>query len=237
MLIVLAWHQILNKPHATSIDLFINQIKFLKKEFDILSEPIFKLGTIQLLLTFDDATFDFFLNVYPILKEENIFATLGIPTFWIQNQSNLDNNFRLNLLNSKNPFYSKDCFCSWNELKILQSSNIIKFASHGHHHFNIKYNPNIKELITPLKQIKTNLDVIPKSFIFPYGAYNKSLLPALKENYKYLFRIGSASNLIPKNTFIYRVIVDNLENISSLFTKKSISTLIGKEVLNRIRFY
>ena len=198
MLIVLAWHQILDKPHATNIDLFTKQIRFLKKEFKILSEPVLKKGGIQILLTFDDATVDFFLNVYPILKEESIYATLGVPTFWIQDDSNLNSSYRLNLLNSKNPFHSKDCFCTWEELKILQSSNLIRFAAHGHNHFNLKDNHKPKEIIYPLEKIRIKLGLAPESFIFPYGAYNKSLLPILKANYKYLFRIGSASNSIPK---------------------------------------
>jgi len=235
MLIILAWHQILNRSHATPLKTFEKQLQFLKKEFSIIESPNIVKGNMNILLTFDDATIDFFAHVYPILQELKLPATIGIPTFWIQNSSDLSLNQRLSLLTSKNPFYQKECFCNWQELNLMKNSNLVHFAAHGHQHQRMDICSDKNEILIPKIKITENLSYTTNSFIFPYGRYSKKSLPIFRHNYTHLYRIGTAVNTIKNSPLLYRIVADQIEDLSSLFTKKSLLQLICKEWFNRFR--
>lgn len=235
MLIILAWHQIHNSPHAISPKKFKEQLLFLKKNFEIIEEVNQSHKDLSILLTFDDATIDFYTHAFPILQELDLPATLAVPTNWILNSATYSVQQRINLLKSANPFQNKEAFCDVEELKILLNSELINLAAHGHDHLNLKKNPRAEEIWKPKGFFKDHLNYEPDTFIFPYGATHKSLLPLLEKEYKYLMRIGTASNILPLPTYYYRIIMDQVPSLESLFTKRSLLKFICKECFNRLR--
>lgn len=235
MLIILTWHQILQAPHAISPESFYNQLLFLKKNFPIKSKPISQSKEVEVLLTFDDATVDFAYNVYPLLVDLQIPATLAVPTGWIPPSSVIDPSMRLNLLNSKNPFLNREAFCSIQELKQMKNSDLITFAAHGHLHKNLKIDPDINELILPKDFFQKNLSIDLDTFIFPYGAFTQSILNQAKQNYPYLLRLGTACNFYRHPKLFYRIDINEKTTFNSIFTKKNITKLFLNETLNRIR--
>jgi peptidoglycan/xylan/chitin deacetylase (PgdA/CDA1 family) len=235
MLIILTWHQIIDKPHAVSIKNFEKQLKFLKQNFPIVKKPNEIKDDLSILLTFDDATVDFYTTVYPLLVDYSIPATLAVPTGWIQDSSQFSVDERLAHLKSRDPFHSKECFCTKEELQTLFRSPLIELAAHGHEHLNLEDHPDVSEIEQPIQFFEKTFQKKPNTFIFPYGKYSKKLLPLLKANYSYLFRIGSSTNSIKNPTFYYRIVVDHISNIETLFHKFSLLKFICKERVNRLR--
>lgn len=235
MLIILTWHQILRARHCISPESFSNQLTFLKKNFSIIKKPSFREKDIQIILTFDDATVDFAYFVYPLLVEHQIPATLGVPTGWIAPSTLLSSTERLSLLNSKNPFSNPEAFCTTQELIQIKSSSLIEFAAHGHLHKNLKKELDFDELTLPKQFFQKNLQIGVDTFIFPYGAFHHAILKKAKEEYPFLFRLGTASNFFSNKQLFYRVNVDEKTDFTSLFTKKNLAKLLCKETFNRLR--
>lgn len=235
MLIILAWHQIINRPYTLGVDHFYKQIDFLKKNLPIIKKIEDQKESLSVLLTFDDATIDFYVNVFPFLEKEKINATLAVPTNWIPRSLSLSVEERLSLLQSKNPFAQRENFCSLDELKMMQKSKHIEFAAHGHHHLNLKFHPDEEEIIKPKIFFEKELSQTIDTFIFPYGSIQPNLQKLVQKHYRYPIRIGSASNYFSSPSYYYRVVVDNITDLSRIFTKKSLLKFLIKEGINRIR--
>ena len=235
MIRIFAWHQVKNSPGYLSIETFRRQLEDLEKKTSFISSIAAYKNQESTLLTFDDATVDFYANIFPILKEKKIPALLAVPTGWILEKSTLTLEERLKRLNSHNPFYDKEVFCTKDELLKMQDSGLIRFASHGHFHKNQKIDPDPEEFSLSLQFFQTHLKCKPDTFIFPYGAFSKTLLKEAKQHYRYLVRIGSCWNRYRNPQFYYRVVMDKIQDINPLFDKKTSLKFICKETWNRLR--
>jgi peptidoglycan/xylan/chitin deacetylase (PgdA/CDA1 family) len=235
MIRIFAWHQIKNAPFCTKIEDFNQQLDFLKKTLPIISSLDEKKPNNCALLTFDDATIDFYTHVFPLLKKKQMPAVLAVPTGWIQPKSSLNLEKRLKLLQAPNPFTNYEAFCSVEELKEMQDSKLVTLASHGHLHKNLKVDPDFDELTLNLAFFEKHFQTRPSTFIFPYGAYDRSIIKEAKKHYKHLIRIGSCWNQWPNPKIYYRVVMDKIANIEPLFNFKNSLKFICKETLNRLR--
>jgi len=238
MLIALAFHQVGTGKYATKLSTLKAHLQFLKNEFQILKAPQFsRSSTPQILLTFDDATCDFFFEVFPLLQELDMPALLSVPTGFIKKRASLPSSFRLNYLKTSKPFSSNytEAFCTYEELKIMQASNLITFAAHGHLHKDLRKSPDIQELITSKLVLQDELGVVADTFVFPYGGFNKELLDLAQKEYRYLMRLGNATNYYDPSPYIYRIIADNQPSLTRLFTKGNLAKFFCKELINRLR--
>lgn len=234
MLITLAIHQVGTGPHSLSLDGLKNHLLYLNDHFNLVDQPFFDSKT-NVLLTFDDATYDFYEFVFPLLVEFKIPALLGVPTGWILEKPESASKNRLALLNSKNPFKNRSAFCSVLELKEMLASPYVTLAAHGHHHKNLKHQPDIQELIQPKQFFLDHFGEVPDTFIFPYGGIHKELILLAQKEYQYLMRLGSSSNYFLPSPYIYRMVINQETSLAPLFSKQHLAKIFCKEIFNRIR--
>jgi len=232
VLISLMYHHINGKEFSNNLEVFEKHIVYLIEKYTFVT-PDDELNGDEdyICLTFDDAYFDFYHFVYPILKKYNIKAILAVPVGFIDdNTHNIPINTRLSLAHSEiyqdQNYIHFGSFCSWVELQEMVDSDLVVIASHSYSHKDLSLN-NIdlyKEVITSKEILEGKLNIKIDSFILPFGRYNKKSLNILKENYKYIFKVGQGVNrdFNGVNGLIYRVDGDNISNIEELFSFKKI---------------
>lgn len=147
-------------------------------------------------LTFDDATVDFYSQVFPILERLDMQAVLGVPTAWIGENSSLSIAQRLRLQDQSAYNQKPAGLCTWSELKLMQASNLVVCAAHGHNHLNMNQdNVNItEELILSRNYIEQRLGSYPTTFIYPYGRTQAAIQRQVHTIFPYAMRIGHALN-------------------------------------------
>ena len=224
MLLVLMYHQVFNPKDHQSLELFKEHLNYLNDNFPIIlpGEPLVN-NNVNICLTFDDAYSDFYHYVFPILKQKKIAAVLGIPTDFIQNTTNQNNNF----------------FCTWPEIKEMVASKYVKPASHTCTHADLtKKNIDLLFEIQTSKEklyeiLKTSID----TFIYPFGKTTKHIHTLTHAHYKYCMRIGSAinKNWYNHNGLIYRINADPIWQQKQHITSKLLIKTKFKYYLNYIR--
>ncbi|HEY0269085.1 MAG TPA: poly-beta-1,6-N-acetyl-D-glucosamine N-deacetylase PgaB [Methyloradius sp.] len=152
------------------------------------------------LLTFDDAYLSFYTRVYPLLREFHYPALLAVVGRWIDHPQNGP------MMYGEKGSVSSASFPSWTQLREMADSGLVELASHTYDlHHGILANPQLNlqpAAITRLYDATTgayegdaswrervrndlanNINVIsretghkPRAVVWPYGAYNKSLV-------------------------------------------------------------
>ncbi|MDD5052453.1 MAG: polysaccharide deacetylase family protein [Sulfuricurvum sp.] len=176
-------------------------------------------------LTFDDAYFDFYHYVFPLLKKYNLKALLAVPTAYILEDTLIEASKRLSLKHHE--IYEGDNyktyapFCTYNELREMLKSGYVVIASHSINHINLSdAGVNLKQEILGSKMIlEEKLGCRIESFVLPYGKYNADALSLAQEYYPYVFRIGNALNFDWEGLggVIYRIKGDALKSPHELF--------------------
>jgi len=239
MLIILMYHQVINTAQPTKIDDFYEHLRYLKNTFDIVlpGEDVSSTAN-HVCLSFDDAYFDFYHTVYPMLKSENIRAVLGVPTAYIVNDTDLSPSARLNIKHGcemeKDRFKTQVPFCTWKELKEMSDSPFVQLASHSHRHVSMtNHTTNIDSECQLSKQLLLeHTGALPNTFIYPYGAYCAKVNESVLSHYPYTMRIGQAVNKNWGNAHAvcYRI------NADEFWTRKRKWTL-KDTVKHRIKYH
>jgi biofilm PGA synthesis lipoprotein PgaB len=142
------------------------------------------------LLTFDDGPESNFSHLFPLLRSYHYPALLALQTGWITGDVKID-------------LYGKAGFVSWSQLREMQASGLVEFATHTHDlHKGIPANPEgnlepaaitrqydgvyrryenesayIKRIHDDLQYsrqiIHKYLSVSPQAVVWPYGAMNE----------------------------------------------------------------
>lgn len=126
--IILCYHDIdkSNDMYAVTYKMFKKHMKYLKDEgykFLTLDEYVkFAHGELELpeknvMITFDDGLRSFYTKAYPVLKEMNIPATLGIVSSWIYGE-NKESDIR--------------AVMTWDEVREVDKDPLIDVVSHTH---------------------------------------------------------------------------------------------------------
>jgi len=93
----------------------------------------------NLCLVFDDAYFDFFQHVFPLLRKHDLCAVLAVPTGYVLEQTDRPAPVRLSVPHDEtmdgNVYRTRAPFCTWKEIVKMVSSQRIAVAAHGHRHF------------------------------------------------------------------------------------------------------
>jgi peptidoglycan/xylan/chitin deacetylase (PgdA/CDA1 family) len=115
-------------------DVFAKYLHYLVRNFPIVvpGEKLPNAG-IAICLTFDDAYYDFYHNVFPLLKKHQIKAVLAVPVKYIVDETSVANQTRLEVpyvQGMENPKYAQKIpFCTWNELREMSQSGLVEIAS------------------------------------------------------------------------------------------------------------
>lgn len=207
MLIGLMYHRV-----TGNVDAFEKQLTYLSKHYPIVV-PGDKITPyrIHICLTFDDAYYDFYHSVFPLLQKLSIPAVLAIPAGLILDKTNLDDQTRLQVpyLEAIEAYKTHATLCTWNEIQEMVASNLVIPASHGLTHQSLtKTGVDLQKEIVDSKillQEKTQKSI--DTFVYPYGAMTYSLNHFVNQHYCYTMRIGSALNLNWKNLHhvMYRI--------------------------------
>lgn len=260
MLLTLLFHQI-SPPNPAVLE---KKLLFLKQNFPILLPgekiPPFKTS---LLLTFDDAYFDFYHYIFPLLKKLQIKALLAVPAGFILEKASLAPQERLALLfknehtNKYNNVFQenlKEAFCSFAELKEMADSGLVEIASHSFSHANLTLQKNQTNKTNPLEKLAKEIDLKKEvveskqlleaklghpiqTFVYPYGRFNSSVQAYVKKHYQYALRIGSALNFSWQNFsgLIYRNNLTDFNLLEGSLKKRRYLPYMGYYLLNTVR--
>jgi len=217
MFFVLMYHRIKDPSQKASLQDFENHLLKLKQQYRFIvpGETVAK-GTQAICLTFDDAYFDFYHDVYPILMRHRIPAVLGIPTQFIIDHTDVEPGVRLSVPypeGLRDQSYSSQVpFCTWSELREMVDSGLVVAASHSHSHPDLtQAGISIEnELLASKKLLAERLSQPIDTFIYPFGRMNKKVHQSVRQYYKYGLRIGNAINYQwqQANGLIYRLDAD-----------------------------
>jgi peptidoglycan/xylan/chitin deacetylase (PgdA/CDA1 family) len=182
---------------SNPIDAFREHLAYLAKHYPIVvpGEPLVK-NKINLCITFDDAYYDFYHTVFPLLQTFQIPAVLAIPSGLIIEDTKLSSQSRLEIPydDAMATNASRAGLYTWQEIREMLATNLVIPASHGMTHQAITMD-NFEQEIILSKQLlekKTGKDIT--TFVYPYGHIKRAVHRKVRENYSFAMRIGSASN-------------------------------------------
>ena len=174
-----------NKYPSTNIKnkIFIEHLKEINKSgIEIISFSKFdkiintNIDNNYILLTIDDAFESFYLNAWPILRNENIPFILFVSTREI----------------------GKNGYMTWEQIRKLAKSGLVTIGNHSHSHeylIDWKDEEIESDLKTSIKIFKKELGYDPVIFSYPFGEYSTSFKKIIKNlNFKYAF--GQHSGVI-----------------------------------------
>jgi len=243
MLLILMYHQIADPMDTQSLSAFNQHLIYLVENFKIVlpGDPV-PAKQLSICLTFDDAYFDFYHHIYPLLRAYNIKAMLGIPTAFIQERRDVDKSTRLGIaypegLETLN--HPKQPLCCWDEIIDMVQSGYVKPASHTHSHCNFLDKSTLleKEIVGSKTLLEAKLKIPVDSFIYPYGNMTHKAHRIVKQHYEYGLRIGSAvnRNWQSHNKLYYRIDADHLWKDNKPFDMPMIKRFQRKFWLNKLR--
>ncbi len=243
-IITLMFHRVHDDSQNYDHQQFSRYLSYLKQNYPIVV-PGDKLPSkgVAICLTFDDAYFDFYHYVYPLLSQHQVKAILAVSPHYIVDNTALKPDDRLAVPYPQgmqnNLHQTKVPFCTWEELKEMATSPHVLIASHGYRHENLADNKaNFIQEISASKEILekklgTNVDY----FIYPYGKMSRFAHRMVSRTYDYGFRIGSSLNhgWDQKRKMIYRIDADPLWTQMRPIDNRLIRQLSLKYWLNRLR--
>ena len=220
MMMVLLYHRVGDGKYSNSLPMIKQNLSWISQHCTTIwpGDP-FHLFRRNVCLTFDDATFDFYRFVFPLLRQFHLKALLAVPVHFIQESTNLDPSIRLSAPYSIHmegeTFKTHVPFCTWEEIKEMVQSGYVQVASHSMNHQNLLAKGiDLDQEIGFSKQVlEEKLQVPISTFVYPLGKFNRDIHRAVKLHYTYAMRIGTAVNMSWQNHsgIIYRISSDNLQ--------------------------
>ena len=226
MLTVVMYHHINSDdlPLSNSDSMMEAHLSLVSKRFTTLF-PGDEIRKNSICLTFDDAYYDFYHYVFPLLKKYNLKALLAVPSAFILSDTALPAEQRLSLKHHEiyegNNYKTYAPFCTYAELREMVKSGHVMVASHSMNHVNLsEVGVDLEQEIFGSKvALEENLGFRVDSFVLPYGKYNDAAVALAHEHYSYVFRFGNALN--PSwdgiGGLIYRIKGDGLHAPDALF--------------------
>jgi len=136
------------------------------KDLEVLLNTEYMSGK-PVMITFDDGYGDFYTDAYPVLKRQNVKATVFI------------NSGLMGKLN----------YMTVSQIEEILKSGLIEIGGHGYSHQSlteIDVETANKVISDDVSAIKSEYGLAPVSFAYPYGYYNDAVVNMVKEaGYKY----------------------------------------------------
>lgn len=194
------YHRVGTGKHANSKEMLAEHLSLLQHYPIVLPGEPLSWKRLSICLTFDDAFFDFYHEVFPLLKQFGMRAVVGVPVRYILESTTATAPQRLkipySLAMQDGCFETQAPFCTWGELEEMVASGLVHIASHSYMHGNLTF-PfiNLEQEVVHSKQIlEHRLPQVVSSFIYPFGRLNARVHRFVSQHYPYAFRIGSALN-------------------------------------------
>jgi len=241
--IALMFHRVNDPASSFSVSRFVAFFEYLVKHFPIIlpGEPLPPVP-LAICLTFDDAYYDFYHDVYPLLKKHQVSALLAVPVKYIVEKTSLSPETRLSVpypqgMESK-CYEEKVPFCTWEELNEMARSGYVKVASHGFSHCDItqKSVNEEEELSYSQAVLEKKLNIKVRSFVYPFGKMTYKMHQRVRRFYDDGIRIGGALNRAWQGSdLIYRINADPFWQEGKSFDLRLIQPLTAKYWLNKVR--
>jgi len=157
-------------------------------------------GSVNVCLTFDDATVDFRSQVFPLLETLDCRALVAVPTGYIlaNTGDSLDRRLAAQQAVVMGGGYSTmgSPLCTWQELHEMQDSGRVLCASHSHSHADMSApDTDVRgELARSSAALRQHLGQAPSTFVYPYGRTRRDIQAQVGRRFRYAMRIGSAVN-------------------------------------------
>ena len=232
MLAALMYHRAGTGKHSNDPTLLEKHLGHIKEHYNVVlpGDPL-KPKKLSVCLTFDDATFDFYHIVFPLLQKFQLRALLAVPVDYILEKTTLPPELRLSVpytLAMQEGFYQKNApFCTFEELNDMVTSGHVEVASHSRSHPNMTYpHLDLKHEVVESKQIlEDNLPQVISSFVYPFGKVNAHVHQYVNQHYPYSFRIGSGLNFswVSSKKPLMRLPCDHLTDTNAPFIWSNIA--------------
>lgn len=189
-------------------------------------------------VTFDDGTFDFYAVVFPLLRQHGLRALLAVPPLFVTARTDVPAAERRDVA-SDAAFAAPSAggFCTWSELKEMTSSGHVQVAAHGFSHCRLDRRDAdlAAEIDEPGKQLSDRLEQPVDSFVFPFGRFSSAAREAALRRYRHVFRIGGAMNHGWGRQVLYRVDADRMGTPTSLLEPRRLAGYRLRYYWNRLR--
>ncbi len=199
MLLILMYHRV----HGVGVepDALRTHLQYLRDHHPlVLPGDFLPRRELAVCLTFDDATVDFYLEVFPLLQELDARALVAVPTAFIEPTTRIPTAARLEAQASavidEDYAVAGSPLCSWEELSRMQAGGRVACASHSHHHVNM-VDPQIDvdtELVLSSQALSEKLGRQSDTFVYPFGRTDRQVHHRVRRCFRYAMRIGSAMN-------------------------------------------
>ena len=218
--------------HINSDDLPLsNSHKMMEEHLSLIAQryvtifPGDQIGKHSICLTFDDAYYDFYYYVFPLLKKYYLKALLAVPVAYILEDTDVSSKQRLSLKHHEiyeaNNYKTYVPFCTYSELREMIQSGHVIIASHSMNHLNLSEEgiDLEQEIIASKIVLEEKLGFRVDSFVLHYGKYNEAVIRLARKHYSYVFRIGNAFNPSWNGIggLLYRIKGDALKTPDALF--------------------
>lgn len=241
MLHSLLYHRVGSGKYANPLTFFEKHFAWVENHFQTV-HPGDPLEKKSLCLTFDDALFDFYHHIFPLLQKHQIKAVLSVPVSFIPEEVKLSPEERLEkvaTLPDKPPPLPSPAYCTWDELRAMHQSGLVHLASHSINHLPLT-SPLVDpeyELLSSKIMLEKQLKTPVTTFVYPYGKLSSTVHKIAKKHYPYIMRIGNAVNFSWGNAhqLIYRINADALPHPLAPFTPLSRTKHLIKYLLNTLR--
>lgn len=238
-LLVLMYHRARAERHGNSPELLDAHFSHIAHRCrNVLPGEELSRSNLNVCLTFDDAYFDFYALVFPLLKKHNLRALLAVPPFFMAEHTTAQPSARLSV-DSNEAFADppRGGFCTWTELEEMTQSGHVVVAAHGYAHRCLDRDANLAvEIDSPQAILSERLGAAVDSFVFPFGRYSRKALGHAKRRYRHVFRIGGALNRSWDAPVLYRVEADQMKNPCGVFSRKRLLQYRLRYLWNRMRF-
>jgi peptidoglycan/xylan/chitin deacetylase (PgdA/CDA1 family) len=245
MLICPLYHRVNKEVYSNSLETIDAHLRHIAGHFNVVlpGEPLNR-QKLNVCLTFDDAFFDFYHLVFPLLKKYSVRAVLAVPVKYILDDTSVPVHVRLAVPHEESHldgiYQSKAPYCTWKELKEMSGSGFVSIASHSYSHCAIRSDGSVNlelELVQSKLMLEEKLGITVRTFVYPYGKYDKGAYQAVKSTYEFAMRIGNAINASWCNTtgVTYRVNADGMKNPYEPFSTKNMIGYYWKLLVNVIR--
>jgi peptidoglycan/xylan/chitin deacetylase (PgdA/CDA1 family) len=238
MLMILMYHHVGQGPHANRLDMLREHLRHLSDWPVLLPGETLPKG-LSLSLVFDDAYFDFYHQVFPLLQEFGLRATLAVPVGYILESCDLPAEERLRII-ADDPYgnYELGPFCTWGELSELASHGV-EIASHSLNHVDLTAEgvDLNAEIVDSKRILEQKLQREVQTFVYPYGKMNRKVHDFTKAHYRYAMRIGFALNKdwTNRDRLLYRVSGDALPSKDFPLTRSNLRRYRLKYFANSLR--
>jgi len=244
MLLILMYHRINASKYSNRLEIFLSHLRFLTERYPIvLPGDALRGEKLSVCLTFDDAYFDFYHYVFPLLTEFKIRALLSVPVKYIVDSTAVDCDTRLSIPSDEamvNDVYTKKVpFCTWDELSRMVASGFVEVASHSHSHRDLTDpdSDSWEEIVGSKTRLEERLHQKITTFVYPFGKVNRQIHSVVAKNYPFAMRIGSAFNKDWHNAkgLLYRINGDGLTDPAQPFTRTRLSGYLFRYFMNTVR--